>query len=432
MSYSNISIYVTINITGQTQSNVNVIPIVPDSPNTDYILIEFTEKQNCNNVITALFSNTTTNCDNSEINIISADTSDLVNGQINWTKLGRYTAKVYYQSSSTNLDTSLATYSYETCVDVESNDNCTPSDFSCEALEDCSNFNAKLDTVSVDGITISGDGTPSNPLQANTGGSGDMTKAVYDPQNIASDAFSQDNMTDGVTNKNYTATEQTKLLGIETGAEVNQVNEAPIDSNTYAREGGAWVAFTKFLSNAVNTVTGVFSLRNGDYSLILQNNNAQFGKNYGANTGYFEALFTGGLQRMKFWSSDSITPETGDDYSQTLTPTNYGKNFVPVGYVQPTSLTISTATATLNSTNIVNQSIYYNGSGGNITIDATYLNIEQEAAITRLGSNDFTLVASGGAVLLSEDNFTATTKQYQTIGIKKISSTEYLLVGATS
>lgn len=49
---------------------------------------------------------------------------------------------------------------------------------------------------------------------------GDMTKAVYDPQTIADDAFDQDNMTDGTTNKNYTATEKTKLAGIETGADV--------------------------------------------------------------------------------------------------------------------------------------------------------------------------------------------------------------------
>lgn len=51
-------------------------------------------------------------------------------------------------------------------------------------------------------------------------GAGDMTAAVYDPQAIAGDAFDQDNMTDGTTNKNYTATEETKLAGIETSADV--------------------------------------------------------------------------------------------------------------------------------------------------------------------------------------------------------------------
>ena len=39
-------------------------------------------------------------------------------------------------------------------------------------------------------------------------------------QDIADLGTSQDNMTDGTTNKNYTATEQTKLAGIEAGADV--------------------------------------------------------------------------------------------------------------------------------------------------------------------------------------------------------------------
>lgn len=45
-------------------------------------------------------------------------------------------------------------------------------------------------------------------------GTGDMSKATYDPNNVAGDAFDQDNMVDGTTNKNFTATEKTKLAGI--------------------------------------------------------------------------------------------------------------------------------------------------------------------------------------------------------------------------
>ena len=47
-----------------------------------------------------------------------------------------------------------------------------------------------------------------------------MLAATYDPQNIADDAFDTDNHTDGTTNKVYTATEKTKLAGIETAADV--------------------------------------------------------------------------------------------------------------------------------------------------------------------------------------------------------------------
>ena len=51
---------------------------------------------------------------------------------------------------------------------------------------------------------------------------GDMAASVYDPQAVAGDAFDTDNHTSGTTNKVYTATEQTKLAGIETGATGDQ------------------------------------------------------------------------------------------------------------------------------------------------------------------------------------------------------------------
>lgn len=72
---------------------------------------------------------------------------------------------------------------------------------------------------------------PQNPIITATGsGTGDMLAATYDPQAIAGDAFaranhtgtqSADTLTDGTTNKAYTATEKTKLAGIATGATAN-------------------------------------------------------------------------------------------------------------------------------------------------------------------------------------------------------------------
>jgi len=52
------------------------------------------------------------------------------------------------------------------------------------------------------------------------GGSGDMTKAVYDPTLVEGDAFAMDNMVEGVNTKILTSTERTKLAGIEVGADV--------------------------------------------------------------------------------------------------------------------------------------------------------------------------------------------------------------------
>jgi len=46
---------------------------------------------------------------------------------------------------------------------------------------------------------------------------GDMSASVYDPTSVAGDAFDQDNMADGTTNKNYTATEKNRLAAITDG-----------------------------------------------------------------------------------------------------------------------------------------------------------------------------------------------------------------------
>ena len=51
-------------------------------------------------------------------------------------------------------------------------------------------------------------------------GGGDMLKSVYDPNNVEADAFDADNHVDGTTNKVFTATEKTKLSGIEASADV--------------------------------------------------------------------------------------------------------------------------------------------------------------------------------------------------------------------
>ena len=55
-------------------------------------------------------------------------------------------------------------------------------------------------------------------------GSGDMTAATYDPTAIADDAFDMSNMVEGTTEKILTATERTKLTGIDEGADVTSDN----------------------------------------------------------------------------------------------------------------------------------------------------------------------------------------------------------------
>lgn len=65
----------------------------------------------------------------------------------------------------------------------------------------------------------------------------DMTTTVYDPQNIAGDAFSMDNMTETATAKILTDTER-----INIGNNTSKVSfpEAPTDGSEYVRKNGAW------------------------------------------------------------------------------------------------------------------------------------------------------------------------------------------------
>lgn len=56
-------------------------------------------------------------------------------------------------------------------------------------------------------------------------GTGDMVKSTYDPTNVAGDVFDQDNMVDGTTNKNFTATEKMKLSGLDGSTYVLSVVE---------------------------------------------------------------------------------------------------------------------------------------------------------------------------------------------------------------
>jgi hypothetical protein len=72
------------------------------------------------------------------------------------------------------------------------------------------NVNEAITQVFTDGVTVTGNGTISNPLVA-VAGSGDMLRSTYDPTNKNADAFSMENMVEGATNKILTSAERAKL-----------------------------------------------------------------------------------------------------------------------------------------------------------------------------------------------------------------------------
>lgn len=121
-------------------------------------------------------------------------------------------------------------------------------------------------------------------------GSGDMLKSTYDPSSKNANAFSQDNMVDGTTNKNYTATEKTKLSGIEAGAEVNDVTSVAgktgavtlgasdltatgISSTKYLRGDNTWQiptnsTYTSITGATIATTTATVTLTVDRYQIM--------------------------------------------------------------------------------------------------------------------------------------------------------------------
>ncbi len=92
------------------------------------------------------------------------------------------------------------------------------------------------------------DGTFATP-PGGGGGGGDMYAAVYDPNGVADDAFDMDNMAEGTTAKIFTATERSKLSGIEAGADVT-------DATNVAAAG----AFMKAADNSDAITAGTTNL----------------------------------------------------------------------------------------------------------------------------------------------------------------------------
>ena len=71
-----------------------------------------------------------------------------------------------------------------------------------------------------EGLLVVWDGSAWSSIGGGSGGDGDMLASIYDPGNVASDAFDMANMVEASDAKIMTAAERSKLAGIETGADV--------------------------------------------------------------------------------------------------------------------------------------------------------------------------------------------------------------------
>lgn len=109
-------------------------------------------------------------------------------------------------------------------------------------------------------------GVPRGPDGLAGPGTGDMLRSTYDPNTVNADAFSMNNMTEGSTNKIFTATERAKLSGIASGATANDT-----DANLKNRANHTG-------TQAISTVTGLQTALDGKQAaaLVLSNTTASY------------------------------------------------------------------------------------------------------------------------------------------------------------
>lgn len=125
----------------------------------------------------------------------------------------------------------------------------------------------------INGISVLGSGD----IPISGGGGGDMLKATYDPNTVNADAFSQDNMADGSTNKNYTSTDKSRLATITdanyknsntTKAQVGLSNVPNTDFTSAVAANTAKVSFDATSSSRLADTSGT---NTGDQTTITGN-----------------------------------------------------------------------------------------------------------------------------------------------------------------
>ena len=149
------------------------------------------------------------------------------------------------------------------------------------------------------------------------GGSGDMNTATYDPNTVAGDTFDMDNMVEGTTTKILTATERTKLSGIETAADVT-------DTANVTSSGA-------LMDSEVTNLAQVKAFDSTDYATAAQGTLADSATQPGDNisvfnndSGYLKAADVNTLAEVNAIITDGTLIDTGDSrLSDSRTPTSH-------------------------------------------------------------------------------------------------------------
>ena len=163
-------------------------------------------------------------------------------------------------------------------------------------------------------------------VQGIPGTSSDMLKSTYDPTNVSADAFNMDTHLAGTNNKIFTATLQTKLAGIEAGAQANIGTATQAEAQGGTETTKTMTPLLVYQSLLYNVITAI-GYTPGSSTTILGTSTSGFlpmsQGGFGTNTagGARTALDLGTLATQSgTFSGTSSGTNTGDEPG-TSTPT---------------------------------------------------------------------------------------------------------------
>lgn len=180
-------------------------------------------------------------------------------------------------------------------------------------------------------------------------GGGDMVASIYDPTTIAASAFDMDNMLAGTTNKLFTATDETKLDGIEDLADVTDTANVTAAGALMDSEVTNLAAVKAFNPADYAAALGV------DDNYVTDAEKIVIGNTSGTNTGDQTITLTGDITGSGTGSfATTIATDAVDIAMLSATGTASDETFLRGDNTWATEVALPSVTGTFTATNSTN------------------------------------------------------------------------------